>query len=274
MDEKAVLIITIISILVIAFLVAVIISITYQRVHKKHCEYVEAHSNKLVLISKLNAEFKFITLDRSVDYYRELDNKRAYDQFNFYNFMLMLVCEKPDAFATRIGYVRYNQSKYNEYDERFEAIVKNDTAEDLENYRQFKSFKTIELEQVKQQKQNPVRCLDANITIEYTSPKGQKWYRSWITYNEDHIAAMIQEANKIARHKKTIQHERNLMNPGLRYDVLKRDGFQCVYCGATAQDGVKLHIDHIIPISKGGKTEINNLQTLCDRCNLGKSAKL
>lgn len=64
------------------------------------------------------------------------------------------------------------------------------------------------------------------------------------------------------------------MSDSLRYDVLARDGFKCVICGATVEDGVKLHVDHIIPISKGGKTEIDNLRTLCDRCNLGKSDKI
>ena len=59
----------------------------------------------------------------------------------------------------------------------------------------------------------------------------------------------------------------------LRYQVLKRDNFKCCACGASpAKDpSVELHIDHIIPWSKGGKTTIENLQTLCSRCNLGKS---
>ena len=55
------------------------------------------------------------------------------------------------------------------------------------------------------------------------------------------------------------------MTDSLRYDVLKRDGFRCVICGRTAEDGVKLHVDHIKPVSKGGKTEYENLRTLCDQ---------
>lgn len=59
----------------------------------------------------------------------------------------------------------------------------------------------------------------------------------------------------------------------LRYQVLKRDNFKCCACGASpAKDfSVELHIDHIIPWSKGGETTIDNLQTLCSKCNLGKS---
>jgi 5-methylcytosine-specific restriction endonuclease McrA len=57
---------------------------------------------------------------------------------------------------------------------------------------------------------------------------------------------------------------------GLRYEVLKRDGGRCVLCGNSKKDGVKLHVDHILPRSKGGKDTLDNLQTLCQPCNLGK----
>ena len=59
----------------------------------------------------------------------------------------------------------------------------------------------------------------------------------------------------------------------LRYQVLKRDNFKCCACGASpAKDpSVELHIDHIIPWSKGGETVFENLQTLCSKCNIGKS---
>lgn len=59
----------------------------------------------------------------------------------------------------------------------------------------------------------------------------------------------------------------------LRFRVLKRDNFSCVQCGASPakNSAVVLHIDHIKPWSNGGETEISNLQTLCQNCNLGKS---
>ena len=59
----------------------------------------------------------------------------------------------------------------------------------------------------------------------------------------------------------------------LRYKVLKRDNFSCKLCGASPAKNpkVELHIDHITPWSKDGETIIENLQTLCSKCNLGKS---
>lgn len=63
------------------------------------------------------------------------------------------------------------------------------------------------------------------------------------------------------------------INLRLRFLVMSRDNFKCCLCGASpAKDpSVVLHVDHIKPWSKGGVTEINNLQTLCSRCNQGKS---
>ena len=56
----------------------------------------------------------------------------------------------------------------------------------------------------------------------------------------------------------------------LRAEVLLRDGARCRRC----RSAVNLEIDHIVPLSKGGKTEQANLQTLCRRCNRRKWRKL
>ena len=70
-----------------------------------------------------------------------------------------------------------------------------------------------------------------------------------------------------------VQQQRAIITDDMRYNVLRRDGFRCRICGATANDGVKLEVDHIIPVSKGGKSTYDNLQTLCERCNRGKRDK-
>jgi 5-methylcytosine-specific restriction endonuclease McrA len=45
-------------------------------------------------------------------------------------------------------------------------------------------------------------------------------------------------------------------------------------CGRDRYDGVKLEVDHIIPVLKGGSDDISNLQTLCFDCNRGESDKI
>lgn len=64
----------------------------------------------------------------------------------------------------------------------------------------------------------------------------------------------------------------SFVRAGKWWDVLARDKWKCLSCGRSArEDGVLLEVDHIIPRSKGGSDDINNLQTLCKKCNIGKS---
>jgi len=57
-----------------------------------------------------------------------------------------------------------------------------------------------------------------------------------------------------------------------RFRILVRDGFRCKACGASPLNlpGTELHVDHILPWSKGGETIDENLETKCKQCNLGK----
>lgn len=59
--------------------------------------------------------------------------------------------------------------------------------------------------------------------------------------------------------------------PSLRWQVFKRDNWKCCACGRGSQQNVILHVDHIVPRSKGGADTLDNYQTLCSECNAGKS---
>jgi hypothetical protein len=63
------------------------------------------------------------------------------------------------------------------------------------------------------------------------------------------------------------------VNLRLRFRVMRRDCFKCRICGASPADDqrVVLVVDHIIPWANGGETVEDNLQTLCSKCNQGKS---
>ena len=71
----------------------------------------------------------------------------------------------------------------------------------------------------------------------------------------------------------------------MKAEILERDGFKCQICGkflTSCRDSLRFakhgcglyHIDHIVPVSKGGYTVEDNLQTLCWKCNRAKSDKI
>lgn len=110
------------------------------------------------------------------------------------------------------------------------------------------------------------------------------WYEiccKFLAWKSGTTADEIREANQLDKRRyendSQITHKTNrTISLSLRYDVLKRDNFKCVKCGRTPANNseVQLHVDHVIPWSRGGETVVDNLQTLCAECNYGKSNKI
>ena len=91
--------------------------------------------------------------------------------------------------------------------------------------------------------------------------------------DEEQNNANITEIKDITRSEKTLKHKtKREISDRLRFRILMRDGFTCKKCGRSPMKemGVELHIDHILPWSKGGETVQENLETKCKKCNLGK----
>jgi 5-methylcytosine-specific restriction endonuclease McrA len=80
----------------------------------------------------------------------------------------------------------------------------------------------------------------------------------------------------LVKFRKSVRGQRALMTSSLREKIKARDNFACRICGlSVAQErNLLLEIDHIMPLSKGGTTTEENLQTLCWRCNRTKGAKV
>jgi len=74
----------------------------------------------------------------------------------------------------------------------------------------------------------------------------------------------------------TLKKKKRSVSLRKRVIVLTRDNYTCAKCGASPKNAsnVLLHVDHIIPFSRGGSCHIDNLVTLCEKCNLGKGNRL
>lgn len=93
------------------------------------------------------------------------------------------------------------------------------------------------------------------------------WRKGWKAYDR------VPHPNEAPLPNVDVAAERAKVTQVLRYEVIKRDGYRCRACGFSVQDGAHLHIDHIVPVSKGGQSIKGNLQTLCTSCNIGKGAR-
>lgn len=100
-------------------------------------------------------------------------------------------------------------------------------------------------------------------------PDAESWFehierKNW-TIGSDFRAAYQYACNYFSKQKQRIP-----LGQKQRFLILKRDKYRCQMCGATAENGARLEVDHIIPKASGGKDTNDNLRVLCFDCNRGK----
>ena len=106
---------------------------------------------------------------------------------------------------------------------------------------------------------------------EVIEPVARSYGNSWIVLGNDSTSGWLTSEGVIKPIELGVKSTKRGISAGLRFRILKRDGFTCWYCGATPQDNrVKLHVDHIKPRVEGGSNDEDNLVTACMDCNLGK----
>ncbi len=98
------------------------------------------------------------------------------------------------------------------------------------------------------------------------------------TYSYNYIESRYKQLNGInfecTLREYHSKNQRKLATREMREKIMKRDNYTCQLCRKYMPDEVGLQIDHIIPISKGGKTVASNLRVLCSKCNSSKSNKI
>lgn len=259
-------------ILILFLLVTIIIS----HIIKNYIiSIVKNSSKKYNSLLKINARYDFNNNLSQVYYFHEkLDSKRKFDRFDYARFFQETIERCLDNYKNLISMVDENQKLFKEYNSEISKISKSMSKEDVYKLKvPYKIYNRVEEKIFKTTKLKPVLNPEFDIQIEYTSPKGRNHYEDGMIYPFNAIVKYYNNVLNKLKRQETKEYQRNLMTNSLRYDILKRDDFRCVLCGRTTDDGVKLHVDHIKPVSKGGKTKKSNLRTLCDSCNLGKSDK-
>ncbi|PIQ87319.1 MAG: endonuclease [Candidatus Omnitrophica bacterium CG11_big_fil_rev_8_21_14_0_20_43_6] len=105
-------------------------------------------------------------------------------------------------------------------------------------------------------------------------------FNTWQKALEKFVVYINNDENSLSKEIKTLEIDPNTqhktgrgINLQLRFIVMRRDNFKCKNCGRSpaTDSSIILHVDHIKPWSKGGETVLEDLQTLCSVCNIGKS---
>jgi hypothetical protein len=117
-------------------------------------------------------------------------------------------------------------------------------------------------------------CRMPSVIFAYESGAGRTQRRFHFLVDKNGLVSIRDELCR--RQKKNVftKAQRSAMTSDLRDAILRRDNWTCQICGNSVfkEPNLLLEVDHIIPVARGGKTEPNNLQTLCWKCNRNKGA--
>lgn len=228
---------------------------------------------KSVILKKsddISKKYCFYNIENTYTFTKYFKNLAKFERINYERELIDCIKDNKVFLEDKLYKSSENQKKYSSYLKELDSIFKSNKIQwEFSVQAQYEKELFLDI-----RNQNPPVCnIEITINNIYTSPKGEKTKSSSKIFQQYDIHQAFLKISHHNQSQKAKENERAKMNDSLRYDILKRDGFKCVICGASVEDGVKLHVDHIIPISKGGKTVKSNLRTLCSNCNLGKSNK-
>ena len=266
---KGIIIFLVVAILLLIFAVHIII------IDSK----ISKESKKIALIKELNKSIKFHEISNFIEIRKHYDNKTNYNKIEPGYLMSAEIRNKIEWFSIFISQIKENRENKIIYNNKVEAIISQPTLFDEKKAKIFqKEYLYREKRLIRNICLNPVTKCRLCVYVSYSSPKGQVRLSKESCFSFEDIVTSFESVSRKTLDKSTYSKltlvERGEVSDSMRYDILMRDEFKCVICGASSREGARLHVDHIVPVSKGGKSIPSNLRTLCERCNIGKSNKI
>ena len=245
----------------------------YRRRARK--EYLYLHSEALRGLLDLNEVYRarFCVYRSSNSYEEGCPSKARFDAFDSDAYLCRVLREEREGYIQLLKYMNSNRREFDAYKVDCRRIYHAAPIPDVlpRCFKSFQDYRDYERAEFNYRALKPELNLKVKVIWSYTSPQGRNSYYDKAIYCTDEIIEAMKDIQERLDFESSTAYQRRLMTPGLRIEILKRDGYRCRICGRSAQDGVKLEVDHIVPVSKGGKTVASNLQTLCWDCNRGKS---
>ena len=263
---------------VVFFIVLIVLSILLpiDLRNKKYRNFVNEHSVALKNLRAINNKYAFKIVP-NYNMYHVYDNENLYYEISPRDYLTYQLVSKQDLIEDAIEDAHYNSMLWAKYSLETKRQCKLDEY-DTTPLPNTSLLRKLTRERIEEETKTAIVIFYLTVRIEYRNMAGSLMARKSYTFNEKDIKEIIlnlrNKYGSFYRDRYTwdaiCRVERGKVSNKLRFAIYERDHNRCVYCGSTHD----LEIDHIIPISKGGKSEWNNLQTLCHRCNIEKGDKM
>lgn len=263
---------------IIVIVIAVVLACYFTQ--KKYDDFVKQYSVCLKQLNEINRQYSFypyVNLNQSHTY----DNEKFYDSVSCQDYLIYQLPYIRKKVCAQIDKISINKQQYSEYRAKVNAI--NQFGQFSTSIGKLKSGKLLQKEKLLFNKQTlsaPITQFYLKVTLSRSDMNGRVFdVKSKMFYDKDIFTLIKRLDNRSGDFYRDreiwdalCRVERAKVSNKMRFDIYDRDGHRCRNCGIS-QRYADLEIDHIIPISKGGKSTYDNLQTLCHKCNVEKGDK-
>lgn len=258
-------------------IVAVIVLFCWYFRQRKYDNFILQNSPCLKQLREINSRYKFNS-DISFDQYHTYDNEKFYETISCEDYLIYQLQFIGKKVVAQIKNMSENKQLYANYLSEVKTV--SDFGKLQAPVKKLNIKKLIAKEKQCLRKnllQKPTMQFVLTITLYCSTINGRIYNRKTAVFYDSDIFALIKRLNN---KNGTFYNDREIWNAlcrvergkvsnKMRFSIYERDGYRCRKCGISDRYA-NLEIDHIIPISKGGKSTYDNLQTLCHKCNIEK----
>ena len=236
--------------------------------------FVDKHSTAIKKLKQTNSKFDFKKIPEQ-ELSHSYDNEISFTNITPQDYLIYQLVYKKADICKVIDNVNENAKLYTAYSDEINSITLGEYDTEVNECIK-KILNSIEKKIFDKEIKRPVIQYLMTVYIQQTNINGKFLCRKRKAFNQEEILNLIDRMkNKRGDFyldeeiwQAICRVERGRVSNKMRFAIYERDGHRCVKCGAR---NVPLEIDHIFPVSKGGKSNFDNLQTLCHNCNVRKS---
>lgn len=262
-------------VLIVLFSVTLAAYLWYKNyLDRKYKKYIDENSIAIKNLKSINLKYSFNPVF-NYDLIHEYDNEAYYNQISPKDYLTYNLVTQSDNVKPLIKAANYNREIFARYNQEIQNNCVLDTYEHKVPLKNLNRLRALEQEKFNSMLQRPNLNFSIRVDLYLTKINGYKLTCKSYCFNENEIIEIISKLKQKNNGRYVVDDiwdsicrvERGKVSNKLRFAIYERDGYCCRSCGSSAN----LEVDHILPISKGGKSNVDNLQTLCHTCNYFKS---
>ena len=267
------------SLLLVVLFLLIIVFLIVSLIKRKrwYVQFVLDHSVAIRRLDDINNRYKFKCVSNYI-FRNSYDNERYYDLISCKDYLTYELVYCKDAVLKAINDVFNNKEIFERYTDEIDKRCKLNDFDIPRLPLNKKLLIKIENKLFNKRIQKPTLEFSIFVKITLTNINGYYIKSKRAVFSVKEIASIVNELKRKRGDRylnndiwKSISNvERAKVTNRLRFAIYQRDNYRCKKCGSTEN----LEIDHIIPISRGGKSTYSNLQTLCHKCNKEKGSKV